>query len=185
MNNSRESCAVLTITGSNEPEMLMRLANLATELNLNIEEAIGHTLADTVVLYAMLKGDDDNLTKVAGSAGAFFDGLTVFAQVRQEPPMPLGPNGEPMSPFPWRITVQSADVKGLLSDLALYIRNVGLQIISYRGEKYAPARSDGHFATLQTFIVRVPSDFDRTTVLGKLNGFSAKHRYTSVIVEPM
>ena len=120
MNDTRDSCAVLTITGSDEPDMLMRLATLATELNLNIEEAIGHTLADTVVLYANLAGDNSNLAKVEVSAGAIFDGLTVFAQVRNEPPLPLGPNEETMSPFPWKITVHSADVKGLLLELAQF-----------------------------------------------------------------
>ena len=86
MDEIRESCAVLTISGINESKMLVRLAALASELNLNIEEAIGHTLADTVVLYAMMSGDDDKLARTAEAAEAMFEGLTVYAEVRKEPP---------------------------------------------------------------------------------------------------
>lgn len=180
-----ESFGVLTITGIDEPEMLVRLAALAHELNLNIEEAIGHTLADTVVLYAKLSGDEEKLGRMQKAAIAMFQGLTVYSEVRNEPPLPIGPNNEPMSPFPWRINVHSPDMRGLLLELARHLRSKGLKIISYRAEKYAPARSVGYFAAVQTFIVRVPSDFDRVQFVNDLDAFTAKRGYFSVTVEPI
>ena len=90
-----------------------------------------------------------------------------------------------MSPFPWRINVNSPDAMCLLLEIGRYLRAQGLKIISYRAEKYAPARSVGYFAAFQTFIVRVPSDFDRTRFVKELDKFATNRGYFNATLEPI
>jgi len=172
---------VLMITGRDEAGMLHRLASMANELRLNIEEAIGHTLADTVVLYAKLAGNEEDLLKVERTARAIFEKpLVVYSEIRNEPGLRSG-----MSPFPWKIVMHSPDAAGLLVDVTLHLAKYKLVIMSYHTEKYAPARSAGQFASIQTFIVRMPDGLNRNEFEDSLRAFARERRYFNAELVPL
>jgi|GEM_PF-3106180 len=180
--NDNDQSAVLYVLGKDRQGMLERAATIANAHDVNIEECIGHTLADRAVMFMKLVGDDSGLTNVETDAHAQFaeDGLSVICSRTSEPAVP-----EDMAYLPWRIRISSRDFKGLLATITGFLARNGIRILSYNGEKYSPARAGGEYACVNTFTVRVPVDFDRRLFLEELEYLADEKQFRSAILEPL
>ncbi len=183
-----KKCSVLTIAGKDEPDMLHSLASLTQQESpgqkgkLNTAECVGHTLANRVILFAKLEGEIGALEALNKRAEERFRGdLHCHSEIVDDVEYMPGD----MYVFPMRLRISSPDDPGILAAVTKLLADCKTHILSYRCERYSPARSYGMLVSEQTYVLKVPVEFDKAQFLAHLHEISDEHGFFSSTLEPL
>lgn len=174
------SYSVLCVTGVDRQGLLSELAQMALDTRVNIEECVAHAYGDHAIIFLFLAGNELDLKAMKLSADQQYNEHGVVMEIVEAPGIPAT-----HQPIPWRLEITARDYIGLLAVVTGLLGEGNIMILSHRGEQYQPPRSAGVRACVLHFLIRVPVNFDRTSLEDELRRMQQEQKLTNWMLDAL